>query len=139
MDKRFIWFCALLIAVWLLLQFVITQRIKEQAAVAAAQLFTWNCPCLKARSAFAGQSVKILKRSNTDVIVEVTGVQKVYRDCQSTPDRNCPNQIVASLNRKASKYSEALRTRRCDTYTVSTILSFYKMSGNWLLGRVELR
>lgn len=139
-DRRFIWFCALLVAVWLLLQFVIIQRIKGQAALAAAQLFTWNWPCLKARSEFAGRSVKILKHSDTEVIVEVTGLQKVYRERQNTLDRNDPDQIGTPLKSKASKCSGVLpRTQRCDTYTVSTVLSFYKMNGNWLLGRVGLR
>jgi hypothetical protein len=99
----------LLLIVWLSLQFVIDERIKEQAATYASDLFTWDWAQLGAKSTFNGTSIKILKRSNSLAKVQVFGLQKLYKI--------------------GNTY----------TYNVSTVLSLYKMSGNWLLGKAELQ
>jgi hypothetical protein len=119
-NKYFLIFCSLLIVVWLALQWVIDERIKEQADLCATELFTWSWPTLNADSSFVGQSIKVLKRSDTEALVEVSGLQKLYK---------------GSLKQGSN---DPTARQQCDTYTVTTKLSFYKMNGRWLLGNIQL-
>jgi hypothetical protein len=124
LDPRFVLLCAILIVVWLALQEVTDERIKLEASTSVNRLYNWNWSRLGVRSSFKIEKVKILKKTNTDAIVEVRGKQTLM---WSTKSENVSPHI------KYFTSKSQLDEER------GTILTFYKLSNNWVLGQVELR
>lgn len=78
-SKWFVGFCALFIIVWLALGYIRDQRIKEEAMLLIDKHFSFRYPVgdgtQKILCEAQSESAKIIKRTTTDALVEVTGKQ----------------------------------------------------------------
>ncbi len=77
-SKWIVAFCAILIAIWLSLQFVIKARLTEEGKQLAYQIFNWNWPGLYISSSVKDISnVKIDKLTQADAKIEIEGRQNI--------------------------------------------------------------
>ena len=113
-NKWFVMFCAILIAVFVLLQSVSNMRVLDGAKAVARDLFTWQWDDCDASVDITDASV--LKKTETDAVVQVKGRQSL----RFAP----PDNKMGSKERAAD---------------VTATLTFYKSQNDWFLGKVELQ
>jgi len=116
-NKWFVGFCALLIIVVGLLKVVGDMRLAEFGSVIAKDIFEWDYPALNMSSRVMGLKSHVVRRDANDAIVEVTGHQTVAK---IGPDNKIEEQTEVEPEVKA-------------------VLTFYKRSNEWELGKVELK
>lgn len=112
-NRYFVGLCVLLIVVWFALQTVSNFNITHAAEQFSDQMFDWNWTELGWRSQTKITSIEVIKKSETDAVIEVTGKQK-----------------LTNIN---DQHAEVQAT------DCSAILILYKSSGDWTVGRVELK
>jgi len=117
-NKWFVMFCALLIAVWGGYQTVANMRIANEAKLVGQDIFTWDWPDLGWSSRAQITDATVVRRSDTDAIVKIKGEQRMTSSRQSAPGQQ-EQQRPAVVNLNAT-------------------LTFYRLSNDWVLGRVEL-
>lgn len=110
-NKWFVAFCALLIAVFASLQFVVNQRLEGIAKDYCSDIYTWDWPPAGMHSSVKVMDARVIKRGEADAIVEVHGEQ--------------------TLKGKAS--DAVIAVTKCGAR-----LSFWKQNNTWNLGKVEL-
>lgn len=123
MEKLFSWkvlvsFCAVFIVTWVLLQAVSNMRIESEAQLIGESLFSWYWPGENWESKAAMTEASILRKSDNDAIIKVSGKQVLTL---RKPGDSLDNSPV-----------------RSETVDCSAVLTLYKQSGKWVLGRVEL-
>jgi hypothetical protein len=106
-SKWFVGFCGLLVIVWLGLQYVANMRLEDEARNIAAQILNWSWPRYNYQSQAEITGARVVRKSDTDAIVEVKGRQKLF-------DGSQPETVDCNVK-----------------------LLLYKASNNWVLGRVE--
>jgi len=117
-NKWFVIFCALLVAVWGGLQLVANMRLADEAKQEASQIFTWDWPTLNCFSKADVTDATVVRRTDSDAIVKVSGKQVV-----TTAPPNTPVDF---------------KTARSDVVDVNVTLTFYRSSNQWVLGKVEI-
>ncbi len=117
-SKWFVIFCGILVATWGILQYVSNLRLEREAEGVGARVFTWFWPGDNWLSEARITSASIERRTETDAIVKVKGKQ-VLTFFARGQDRND-------------------KTARSETVDCSATLTFYRLSNNWVLGKVEL-
>lgn len=118
-NKWFVIFCALLILVWVGLQCVANLRLAEEAKSCGLHVFTWAWPNLGWNSSAEVTEASVLKKTDTDAVVKIQGRQVV----KFSP---------SGLNEAAGK-------NRSEVVDCNATLTFYRASGHWVLGKVELQ
>lgn len=116
-NKWFVLFCAAFIAVFALLQYVISTRLQTEAKEQADAIYTWVWPDENLRSNARISDARVVKRTDKDAVVEVTGVQTL------SPFEDLGKKIA--VDEKSGKNQ------------IKAILTFYKMKNEWVLGKVE--
>jgi|SRR5215471_9453312 len=117
-NKWFVLFCALLIVVWGGYQIVANMRIADEAKLIGHDMFTWDWPELGWSSRAQITDATVVRRSDTDAIVKIKGEQRMTSLRQATSEsKESPQPSVVDLN---------------------ATLTFYRLSNDWVLGRVEL-
>ena len=116
-NKWLVLFCAVFVAIYATLNWVINSRLQATAKIYGDDIFSWvwmdKNVCAKADMSEA----KVLQRSDTAAVVEVTGEQVVGPFDGSRP---FPMKASSSVVCKAK-------------------LTFYKLKDGWELGKVELQ
>jgi hypothetical protein len=118
-SRWFVYFCGLLVLVWLALQSVSHARLSAEAKEEGTRLFTWKWSQLGANSQAAITEVKVLHKGEADAIVQIKGRQTL---------------TVGGAGNKAPDNGGNREVVDC-----GATLSFYKSSNKWLLGKVELQ
>ncbi|MBX9688581.1 MAG: hypothetical protein K2X27_17865 [Candidatus Obscuribacterales bacterium] len=123
MDKIFSWkvlvsFCAVFIVTWIALQAVSNMRLESEAQMIGNAIFSWNWPDENWQSRAEMLEASILRKSDNDAVIKISGKQII-----SSPEDG------ESLDNASS---------RSETVDCSAVLTLYKQSGRWVLGRVEL-
>lgn len=111
-NKWFVAFCGILIVVFVSLQYVSRMRLQHLAEAWGAEIYTWNWPGADLHSSAKMTKVDIVKKSESDAVIRVTGMQSLDQSGSS------------------QKHSET----EC-----SALLNFYKSNNDWVLGKVELQ
>jgi hypothetical protein len=117
-NKWFVAFCALLVIVYGVLQWVMNMRIADEAKLAGQRIFSWSWDVKHWSSTAEITKADVVRRSGTDAIVKVRG-----RQVLTEPTSEGGNQQAGS---------------RSETVDCSATLTFYRASNNWVLGKVEL-
>ncbi|HEY9868117.1 MAG TPA: hypothetical protein V6D08_02830 [Candidatus Obscuribacterales bacterium] len=112
-PKLFVIFCGLLIVVWGALQLVSDMRLKEAAKDEAQGMFTWQWPG-EVTSQVEITDASVLKRNEHEAVVKVVGKQR----------------FIAEPGRQA-------KPEHSQPVDCSAILTLYRSSRNWVLGKVE--
>ena len=124
-NKWFVLFCALLILVWGGYQLVANMRIANEAKLIGQDIFTWDWPELGWSSNGLITDATVVRRNDTDAIVKIKGKQLIRslrsgaqaaKDSQQSSGTTTPDQVMEA----------------------NATLTFYRLSNNWVLGRVEL-
>lgn len=140
MEKVFSWpvlvsICAVFIVVWISLQAVTTMRLEAEASMIGDRIFSWSWPAENLQSRAEITEASIIHKGDNDAVVKVSGKQTL---------------IVSSNSDSAGKADEApgqekpgekpldLAGNRSETVECSAVLTLYRQSGKWVLGRVEL-
>jgi hypothetical protein len=123
MEKVFSWkvlvsFCAVFIVTWILLQTVSTMRLESEAELIGSSLYCWNWPGSEWHSQAEMTEASIIRKGDNDAVVKVSG-----------------KQILTAGNRASSLDNSQSRS---ETVDCSAVLTLYRKSGKWVLGRVEL-
>lgn len=118
-SRWFVYFCGLLVLVWLALQYVSNERLSAQAKEEGKNLFTWSWKVLGAASQADITEVKVLHRSEGDAVVQVKGRQGI---------------TISDPGATASATGDKSEMLDC-----GATLTFYKSSNKWILGKVELQ
>jgi len=123
MEKFFSWkilvsFCAVFIVTWVALQTVSTMRLQGEAELLATRIFSWDWPDQNWRSTVEITDASIVHKGDNDAVIKVAGKQKIM-----------PGNDKQSLDNSAVK---------SETVDCSAVLTLYRKSGKWVLGRVEL-
>jgi hypothetical protein len=113
-NKWFVAFCALLIAVFAGLQFVVSMRLEDLAKGWCKEVYTWDWPPLNMHSSIKITDAQVVKRGENDAVVKVHGVQTLKKI-----DGGADGPAVVT---------------KCGAQ-----LTFYKKKNDWFLGRVELQ
>lgn len=113
-NRWFVGFCALFIAIFVSLQWVINTRLQTYAEKVGENVFTWIWPDHNLMSATKITGTKILKRNETSAIVEVSG-----------------DQTISPFDPKTAGKNESEQSK------VKAILTFYRIKNDWRLGTVE--
>lgn len=108
-NKYLVLFCALFILVCGLYQLVASLRLSDMAKTTGAEVFTWYWPAYHLRSQALITEAAILRKSEMDAVVKIKGNQTLLSD-----DKTRLSQLDA-------------------------ILTFYRASNHWVLGKVELQ
>jgi hypothetical protein len=114
-SKWFVLFCALFIAVFVALQFVVTTRLETVAEKVGEDIFTWVWFDKNLCSSADMNRAKVIKLNPNDAIVEISGEQTL---CPF--DEKLPSQWKTEKN------------------SCRAVLTFYKLRNGWALGKVEL-
>lgn len=117
-NRWFVLFCALLVLVWGVLQLVSNMRLADEAKLAGRHIFTWDWPGLGWSSRVEISDTILVHRSDTDAIVRIKGKQLVTSS-RSAAHRGPDRENLEALDLEAT-------------------LTFYRLSNDWVLGRVEL-
>jgi hypothetical protein len=112
-SKWFVGFCACLVAVFALLQFVVNARLEDIAKGWCKEVYTWDWP-KRMHSSIKITDARVVKRGEADAIVKVQGEQ--------------------TLNDDAATAGSAPVVTKCGAQ-----LTFYKQNSEWFLGKVELQ
>ena len=123
MDKIFSWkvlvsFCAVFIVTWVLLQTVSTMRLESEAELIGSNIYSWNWPGANWQSQAEMTEASIIRKGDNDAVVKVSGKQKLTAGKPAGVLDNSPP--------------------RSETVDCSAVLTLYRKSGKWVLGRVEL-
>lgn len=114
-SKWFVLFCALLVIVWVTWKMVANMRLADDAKYYGQDIFTWDWPDKNWRSQVEIKNAKVIKADGTQAVVEVKGRQRLT---SAGPDDNMTDT---------------------ETVDCSAVLTFYRSSNRWVLGRVELK
>lgn len=101
-----------------MLQVVSNMRLEAEAQMLAEDLFAWDWPGENWQSAAEITGSSIVSKSDNDAIIKISGKQKLTRIQAEKPLDNSGSES--------------------QTVDCSAILTLYKQSGKWILGRVEL-
>ncbi len=117
-NKWFVVFCGLLVVTWACLQWVVQQRIVDEAKTVGQKIFSWSWSD-KWRSTVRITRAEVVRRSATDAIVKIEGRQALVAVRSDSQERQTPEKL-----------------ERVDC---SALLTFYRMGNRWFLGKVELQ
>ncbi|MDR3614242.1 MAG: hypothetical protein P4L53_11820 [Candidatus Obscuribacterales bacterium] len=112
-SKWFVLFCAILVLIFGALQMVANMRLQETARFEGERLFSWQWAGLGSSTGTIDHS-EIIKKTDTDAIVRVKGIEKV---------------ALASANSNEAKAAESV--------ACSAVLTFYRKDSEWMLGKVQ--
>jgi hypothetical protein len=142
MEKLFSWkvlvsFCAVFIVTWVLLQAVSSLRLEDEAKLIGESIFCWQWPGENWQSKAEMTGAAIISKTNNDAVIKVNGKQKIsayageYTHSESgiKDDENEQNTAAKPLDNSSI---------RSETVDCSAVLTLYRRSGKWVLGRVEL-
>lgn len=120
MDRLFSWkvlvsFCAVFIVTWIALQTVSNMRLETEAQMIGEGIFSWSWPGENWESTAQIKEASIIRKSDNDAVIKVSGKQQIT----------------------AGKPLDNSRTQS-QTVDCSAVLTLYRKSGKWVLGRVEL-
>lgn len=123
MEKLFSWkvlvsFCAVFVVTWVLLQAVTTMRLESEAKLIGDSIFLWQWPGENWQSQAEMTEASIISKGENDAVIKVTGKQKLT-----------VHEPGTSLDNSSGK---------SETVDCSAVLTLYRQSGKWVLGRVEL-
>ncbi len=110
-GRWFVLFCALLVTIWLSLQWITATRLTVEAKEAGQHIFAWTWPRLHLCSQVVITTTKVVHEGPNDATVVVSGQQSI-----SSPGIHVSN-----------------------TQTVCAKLTFYKTNNCWILGSVEFK
>lgn len=116
LNKWFVGFCALLIAVVATLKIVGDMHLAELASEVGKDVFIWEWPSMGLSSRCMSMKSHVLRRDANDAVVEVSG-----------------RQIIAKLGQD-NKMKEEEQPEEA-----KAVLTFYRRSNKWELGKVELK
>ncbi len=122
MDKIFSWpvlvsFCAIFIVTWVALQAVSNMRVEAKAQLYGDHIFSWTWPDESLQSHGEITEASILKKSDNDAVVKISGKQLLT----VRPGGD-------SLDNSAEK---------TETVDCAATLTLYRKNNDWELGRVE--
>lgn len=122
MEKIFSWpvlvtICAIFIVTWISLQAVSNMRVQAKAQLFGDRIFSWNWPAESLQSRAEITEASIVKKSDNDAVVKISGKQIL-----------APYQPGDSLD-NSPKGSQ--------TVDCAAVLTLYRMNNDWELGRVE--
>lgn len=122
MDKIFSWpvlvsFCAIFIVTWVALQSVSNMRVEAKAQMYGDKIFSWNWPDQNMQSRAEITEASILKKSDNDALVKISGKQLLTVRSGTDSLDNPPGKT--------------------DTVDCSATLTLYRKNNDWELGRVE--
>ena len=122
MEKIFSWpvlvsFCAIFIVCWVALQSVSNMRVEAKAQFFGDKIFSWNWPDEKMQSRGEITEASIVKKSDNDAIVKISGKQVLT-----------VNPGTDSLDNSPGK---------TETVDCAAVLTLYRKNNDWELGRVE--
>lgn len=112
-SKWFVFFCGLLVIVWVSWKVVVNMRVADDAKYYGQEVFSWDWPEKNWRSQAQINDAKVIKADGTEAVVEVRGTQRL-----TSPGAN---------------------DNMTETVDCSAVLTFYRSSNRWILGRVELK
>ncbi len=123
MEKIFSWkvlvsFCAVFILAWVALQTVSNMRLEEEAKIIGSNIFFWEWPGENWKSQAEITTATVIKKSDNDAVIKISGKQLLT---VSEPGTSLDNSSTES-----------------QTVDCTAVLTLYRQSGNWVLGRVEL-
>lgn len=121
-NKWFVAFCASLIAVFALLQFVVNMRLENLAKGWCSEIYTFDWPPLKLHSSVKVTDAHVVKRGENDAVVKVHGLQTLEKI------------EVEKIAGGAVAAASAPEVTKCGAQ-----LTFYKQNNDWFLGKVELQ
>lgn len=120
-GKWLVLFCGVFILLYGVLQYVSNTRLKQEATIVGATIFTWSWPGGNFESQAKITDANVVQKGSNDAVVKVKGTQ-VYKDLGG-PE----NKVVAA---------------KTETVDCSATLHFYRMSNKnkdyWVLGKVEI-
>jgi hypothetical protein len=115
-GKWFVLFCGMFIILWGVLQYVSNARLKEEATMIGAGIFTWSWPGGDFASKGQITDASVVQKNANDAVVKIKGKQSFG-----------PESTIAS---------------NPEVVDVEATLYFYKTSIDnkdyWMLGKVEL-
>jgi len=114
-NKWFVGFCALLIVVVATLKVVGDMHLAEIASEVGKDVFIWEWPSMGLSSRCMSMKSHVLRRDANDAVVEVSG-----------------HQIIAKLGQDNKMKEE-------EQPEAKAVLTFYRRSNKWELGKVELK
>lgn len=122
MEKIFSWpvlvsFCAIFIVTWIALQTVSNMRLESEAQMLGSNIFSWNWPGENCQSRSEITEASIVKKTDNDAIVKISGKQTLTVHPPGDSLDNSPG--------------------RSETVDCSAVLTLYRQSNHWVLGRVE--
>ena len=123
-NKWFVAFCAALITVFMLLQFVVNTRLENLAKGWCNEIYTWDWPPLNMHSSVKVTDAQVVKRGEADAVVKVHGLQTLQK----------MDAGAGAVSGALSGASSAAEVTKCGAQ-----LTFYKQNNDWLLGKVELQ
>lgn len=126
MEKVFSWpvlvtICGIFIAVWIALQAVSTMRLEAEAQMLGAKIFSWNWPGENWQSRAEITETSIIRKGDNDAVIRIKG-----------------KQHVSLVDEKSGGKALDIKEQSSETVDCTAVLTLYKMSGKWVLGRVEL-
>lgn len=125
-SRWFVLFCAILIVMWGALQVVATMRLQETAKLVAVEIFSWHWPSgIEAKATI--DDVKVLKRTETEAIVRVSGKEQIQEE---QIQNNCVKS-PACVSGQNGLRNESIECK--------ALLTFYRAGKRWLLARVEFQ
>lgn len=116
LNKFFVIFCGLLVAVWLVLQYVSNMRVAEEAKQYAVDVFTFSWPD-KVDSKVEITQTSVMKKEDNQAVVKVQG-----------------KQTFKAFDGKEAGSGAGPAEKPIDC---SAVLTLYRLNRKWVLGRVE--
>jgi hypothetical protein len=113
-NRLFVSFCALLVIVFLCLQYVSNIVLAETAKVDGEKILNWQWPTVNLRGKATNIDTKILSKTSTEAVVEVDGKQSAEK-------------LIAG-----GAAQEVVKPTDC-----KLVLTYYHTDKHWILGRVE--
>jgi hypothetical protein len=136
-NKVFVFFCGMLIAVWLGLQYVSNSLLMEIAKKDGESVFDWYWPTYKLNSQVDHLEAHIVNRSATDAVVSVEGKQQLaFKDKPADPSNPSSLKTEGKQGKPESINvpKEVSKTTDC-----KATLTYYHTDKYWVLGKVELQ
>lgn len=129
-NKWFVIFCALLVGIVALLQFVHNRRLEEHCLAFADDAFSWTWADEGVSTNFKGNEAHVLKSGANDAAVRVKGVQEIRFFKKS---KEIANQGDSGEQSKVQSQGESAST----TSPLQVVVKFYRTSNGWEVGSVE--
>ncbi|MBI4533982.1 MAG: hypothetical protein HY711_08535 [Candidatus Melainabacteria bacterium] len=117
-SKWFVVFCGALVVVWAVLQLVSNLRVADEAKRQAREIFAWQWPGKNLVSSAEITEATVVRRTDTDAIVRVKG-----------------RQTIKTIN---AGTTEGVNKESTEAVDCGAILTFYRSSNHWVLGKAEL-